>query len=471
MLDDDIVVSAENLGKFYRIWRDPSARLKAPLVNSFSKLLSFGKGEKTGESRDDGSTRVYNKTRYYQDFRALRGVDLSLKKGQSVGIIGRNGSGKSTLLQMIAGTLTPSEGKVETRGRLAALLELGAGFNDEFTGRENVYMNASILGLTKSEIDDRFDDIAAFANIGDFIEQPIKTYSSGMRVRLAFAVQAEVDPDILIVDEALAVGDIRFTQKCIRRMQDLIANDTTLLFVSHDLSSIVNFCKEVIWIHDGEIRDIGDPRRVCVEYSNFMHYGELTKGKTASITKPQTEESSSTEAAAVRQIHPSLPENLNWICLRDMPHDGLGGAKFLEAALYCPAHPSNNSLFAGGENIEVYLFVEAHRTMDSPIFCCDIYDSKGSLMYGVNSCFIDSECHPMEAGKSYVYKFATRLQKLRNGDYFILFGLSNGTYEAHQHEYGVAEALTFEVKSRQLSQRHHMISFDEGFIEQIELGE
>jgi lipopolysaccharide transport system ATP-binding protein len=469
MLDDDIVVSAKNLGKSYRIWRDPSARLKAPLVNSFSKMIAFGRSSQK-QPEETERARIYNKTRYYQDFRALRGVDLSLKKGESVGIIGRNGSGKSTLLQMIAGTLTPSEGSVETKGRLAALLELGAGFNDEFTGRENVYMNASILGLTKSEIDDRFESIAAFANIGDFIDQPIKTYSSGMRVRLAFAVQAEVDPDILIVDEALAVGDLRFTQKCIRRMKDLIANDTTLLFVSHDLASIVNFCKEVIWIHDGEIRDIGDPRRVCVEYSNFMHYGELTKGKSVNATKSENS-GSKKDPERSQRIHPSLPENLNWVCLRDMPHDGQGGAKFLEAALHCPAHPENNSLFTGGENIEVYLLVEAINEIDAPILCCDIYDSKGSLMYGVNSCFIESQRPPMNPGKTYVYKFSTDLHRLRNGDYFILFGLSNGCYDAHVHEYGVAEALTFEVKSRRLSQRHHMMSFDDGFIEQLEIEE
>ena len=465
MSDEEIAISVKNLGKSYRIWKDPSARLKAPLVNGLKRLIPGNKRSGGEDEVAPVAGRIYNKTKFFYDFCALKGVDLTLKRGESIGIIGRNGSGKSTLLQLIAGTLTPSEGEVQTNGRIAALLELGAGFNDEFTGRENVYLNGTILGLSKAEIDKRFESIAEFANIGEFIDQPIKTYSSGMRVRLAFAVQAEVDPDILIVDEALAVGDIRFTMKCIRRMKELIEeHNTTLLFVSHDLSSIVNFCKEVIWIHDGEVIRRGDPRTVTVEYSNYMHYGEFNRGKAGGLQSSEEEDESVYDIVATAESM-DLPEKLKWMDLTDMVHDGNGDAEFLKAALYCSAHPENNTFFEGGESIEIYLLLRANETLASPIVCCDIYDMKGNLIYGVNSCFVECESKPLEGGKHYIFRFQTELRHLRNGNYVVLFGLSNGTYLEHTHIYGVPEALTFEVKSLSLSQRHHMVSFKGGNIE------
>jgi lipopolysaccharide transport system ATP-binding protein len=473
MLDESTVVSARNLGKSYRIWRDPSARLKAPLLEGIGKLLHRKQLTMQDFQGESMAGRVYNKTKYYHDFCAVKGVDLTLKRGDSIGIIGRNGSGKSTLLQLIAGTLTPSEGEVETKGRIAALLELGAGFNDEFTGRENVYLNGAILGLSKAEIDERFDRIAEFANIGEFIDQPIKTYSSGMRVRLAFAVQAEVDPDILIVDEALAVGDIRFTMKCIRRMKQLIEeNNTTLLFVSHDLSSIVNFCKEVIWVHDGQIIRRGDPRTVTVEYSNFMHYGEFVKNTNGvelmEASEPEPPEGAKTQQEVHTRVEAKglqLPSGLNWVDLKGMVHDGNGDVEFRMAALYCENHPENNSLFRGGEMIDVYLLVQANKVVESPIICCDFYDMKGNLIYGVNSCFVHGQLPRLEAERSYVFQFRTELKPMRNGNYVVLFGFSNGTYAEHTHLYGVPEALTFEVKSDRLSQRHHIVSFEGGSID------
>ena len=293
-----------------------------------------------------------------------------------------------------------------------------------------------------------------------------------MRVRLAFAVQAEVDPDILIVDEALAVGDIRFTMKCIRRMKELIEErNTTLLFVSHDLSSIVNFCKEVIWIHDGEIIRRGDPRTVTVEYSNFMHYGEFVRSaKTGELINPSASDvSQENEEALYEKVAEAadldLPELLKWVDLGDMVHDGNGDARFLKAALYCKDHPENNTLFKGGENIEVYLLLKAIKSLSSPIICCDIYDMKGNLIYGVNSCFVQGSMPELDAGNHYIFRFATELKHLRNGNYVILFGLANGTYVEHTHIFGIPEALTFEVKSENLSQRHHVVSFNGGAID------
>ena len=229
----DIAISVQNLSKCYQIYENPRDRLKQFVMPRMHRIA----GNKPKQ--------------YFSEFWALKDVSFEIKKGETVGIIGRNGSGKSTLLQMICGTLNPTSGSVQTNGRIAALLELGSGFNPEFTGRENVYLNAAVLGLTEEEVDARFDDIAAFADIGQFIEQPVKTYSSGMLVRLAFAVQSTVDPDILIVDEALAVGDERFQRKCFARLEDLKNNGSSILFVSHSPQSIIELCDKTLFLDFG----------------------------------------------------------------------------------------------------------------------------------------------------------------------------------------------------------------------------
>lgn len=212
-----------------------------------------------------------NKQQYYREFWALKNVSFEIKKGETVGIIGRNGSGKSTLLQIICGTLYPTSGSIQTNGRVAALLELGTGFNPEFTGRENVHMNASVLGLSNQEIDARFDAIADFADIGNFIEQPVKTYSSGMIVRLAFSVAINVDPDILVIDEALSVGDEFFQRKCFSKIETLKNKGVTILFVSHSGSTIVELCNHAILMDDGERLLTGVPKQVVGRYQRLLY--------------------------------------------------------------------------------------------------------------------------------------------------------------------------------------------------------
>lgn len=243
MSSENNIIRVHGLGKCYEIYNRPQDRLKQSIVPRIRALA--------------GLAPKY----YYREFWALRNVSFEVGRGETVGIIGRNGSGKSTLLQIICGTLTPSTGFVETRGRVAALLELGAGFNPEFTGRENVYMNATVLGLTKEEIDARFDDISAFADIGEFIEQPVKQYSSGMYARLAFAVAINVDPDILVVDEALAVGDEPFQRKCFARINKIKNDGATILFVSHSGGTIINLCDRAILLNRGERLFTGLPKR------------------------------------------------------------------------------------------------------------------------------------------------------------------------------------------------------------------
>ena len=234
------MIRIRNLGKCYQIYRKPQDRLK--------QLLWRGHRQ------------------FYQQFWALRDISFEVKRGETIGVIGRNGSGKSTLLQLIAGTLAPTTGDVEVRGRIAALLELGSGFNPEFTGRENAMLNGAVLGLSREQMERRFDDIVSFARIGDFIDRPVKTYSSGMVLRLAFSVSVNVDPDVLIVDEALAVGDAAFQFKCIERLDCLTKSGTTLLFVSHDMSLVKSFCQRVIYLQDGRERASGAPEEMAELY-------------------------------------------------------------------------------------------------------------------------------------------------------------------------------------------------------------
>lgn len=236
-------IEVNGLSKCYQIYDKPSDRLRQMLVK--------------------------NRRQYYKEFWALKDVSFKIKKGETVGIIGRNGAGKSTLLQMLCGTLYPTEGEIKTNGRLAALLELGAGFNPEFTGRENVFLSAALHGLSDSEIQKRFESIAEFADIGEFIDQAVRSYSTGMFVRLAFAVQVHLDPDVFVIDEALAVGDQRFVQKCYRKLEELKSRGTSLLFVSHDTTAIKMLSDRAIWIHDGSLRKIGDASSVVDAYRNW----------------------------------------------------------------------------------------------------------------------------------------------------------------------------------------------------------
>ena len=245
----------DNVSKRYEIYERPEDRLKQSVMPRLQKLIP---------------TRLRWRTAYFKEFWALRDVSFSVERGEVLGILGRNGAGKSTLLQIIAGTSTPTAGSTAVHGKVAALLELGSGFAGDFTGRENVRMNASLLGLSPGEIDERFDDIAAFADIGEFIDQPVKTYSSGMMLRLAFAVQTAVDPEVLIVDEALAVGDARFQKKCFARLEQLQKAGTTILLVTHDSGTIVQCCTRAMILDNGQVFASGEPQSITREYHKLL---------------------------------------------------------------------------------------------------------------------------------------------------------------------------------------------------------
>ncbi|GAB3394576.1 ABC transporter ATP-binding protein [Azotobacter armeniacus] len=286
----DVAIKVESLSKCFHIYDKPRDRLL--------QMLSGG-------SR-----------KFFREFWALRDVSFSIQKGETVGIVGRNGSGKSTLLQIICGTLTPTSGQVQTRGRIAALLELGSGFNPEFSGRENVYMNAAVLGLSKEETDARFAEIEAFAEIGDFIDQPVKTYSSGMMVRLAFAVAINVDPQILIVDEALSVGDELFQRKCFARIETIKASGATILFVSHAGSTVIELCNRAILMDNGDKLAEGLPKSIIGKYQKLLYApADKVEAIRAAVSGDNHKESlsaespaSTLETVAQKQVTPGVDE-------------------------------------------------------------------------------------------------------------------------------------------------------------------
>ncbi len=284
----DVVIRTKGLSKRFSIYHSPLERLKHVVMPS--------------------------RTRGFDEFPALTDIDLTIRRGETCAIVGRNGSGKSTLLQILCGTLRATEGVIEVNGRIAALLELGAGFNTEFTGRENVYMNGAVLGLTRAQIDERFAAIEAFAEIGDFMDQPVKTYSSGMYVRLAFSVAIHVDPQILIVDEALAVGDSRFQAKCLNRIKAMQAEGVTILFVSHDVGAVRSLCERALWLDKGRVRMLGDAFSVTAQYNQYLFESDddgapvpaiaPDVAHTAPAESPQASDASTDAQTAMRKLQP-----------------------------------------------------------------------------------------------------------------------------------------------------------------------
>jgi ABC-type polysaccharide/polyol phosphate transport system ATPase subunit len=288
--DSDVVVAVRNVGKMYRLYDHPQDRLKEQLFWRFGK-------------------------HYGREFWALRNISFEVHRGETVGIVGRNGSGKSTLLQIIAQTLTPTTGEIYVAGRVAALLELGSGFNPEFTGRENVFLNGSILGIAPEDMEERYEDIVAFADIGEFINQPVKIYSSGMIMRLAFAVQAHVSADVLIVDETLSVGDNFFQHKCMRRIKELVDQGLTLLFVSHSSDTVKRFCARGLWLESGQQRYFGDAGVAVEKYLAFMRMLNTNLGTAAREadmeTEPSAERLDASNATIDSEVIPNVAREID----------------------------------------------------------------------------------------------------------------------------------------------------------------
>ena len=396
MCSDNVAISVKNISKHYEIYERSHDRLKQFILPKVRRVLGRTPGQ------------------YYRSFTALNDVSFEILKGETVGIIGRNGSGKSTLLQMICGTLNPSSGDISTSGRIAALLELGSGFNPEFTGRENVYLNAAVLGLERKEVDRQFDDIAQFAEIGQFMDQPIKTYSSGMVVRLAFAVQAHLRPDILIVDEALAVGDIFFQQKCIRYMREKLESCTKLL-VTHDMQAIYNFCSRVIVLNKGTVVFNGDVKTGIETFMKINHGEPDVMFKTEVSDPALSYDAQSLKNSPERKI---------------VPLDSMGGkqtAKFesFSTTLNGVAVVSDSMTVFPGDVLLIEVDIVAVEAIDEAIIGYLIVDRNGMYVCGDNSLSIDhgfSINVPGKVSASISFKWPA----IANGTYTLTLGLGRG---------------------------------------------
>lgn len=373
----DVVISVDRLSKFYHMYGRPEDRLKQALVPRLQRLLGRGP------------------THYARVFWALRDVSFQVTRGETLGIIGRNGSGKSTLLQMLCGTLTPAEGHVEVQGRVAALLELGSGFNPEFTGRENVFLNGAVLGLTEAEVAARYDEILTFAGIGEFIDQPVKTYSSGMVVRLAFAVSVCVRPDVLVVDEALAVGDMAFQQQCLQRLADLRDAGTTIVLVTHDIMLTRNYCSRVVYLERGQVKAIGDPETV----------GEMYLKDTLTVVQPAAEAGTAVEWKDEGGERLRFGSSLGAIV----------GSRLTSSRGTAPA-------VAHGETLTLELEARVAREVLGPELVAQLRDVRGYVLYGLATAPADLRVEPDGDGQRVRAVFQMEAA-LGPGEYAFSLGL------------------------------------------------
>lgn len=410
-------IRIQNLSKCFPIFGSPRARLKQMLLPSLAKVL-----------------RLPQK-RYYEEFWALKEVSFQVAQGETVGIIGRNGSGKSTLLQIICGTLDYTTGIVETKGRIGALLELGSSFNPEFTGLENIYLNAALLGLNNEETKMRLPDIVDFADIGRFIHQPVKTYSSGMLVRLAFAVQAQISPDILIVDEALAVGDAKFQSKCFERLKQLKKEGTSILLVTHSSEQIVTHCNKAVLLDNGSAIQIGHPRDVVNTYLDLL-FGKKN-GK-------HCEQHTGLEKTPVDLNNTQLTKGLNSEydvfatrpCYNKYEYRwGDGSATILDYCMEADGQAITGGVTCG-QTIKLAVSVLFNKLLVAPIFGVTIKNKEGVTVYGVNSeSLAYSHFRQTGSGGQCVSIINSFVCRLAPGDYFISLGIATRqTDTANPHD-------------------------------------
>lgn len=416
-----VVISANNLGKAYHIFKKPADRLKQMLF----------RGRRT----------------FYEEYWALQNVSFEIRRGESIGIVGRNGAGKSTLLQMICGTLQPNAGALNVQGRVAALLELGAGFNPEFTGSENVYLAATVLGLTTKQINERYESILEFAAIGDFIKQPVKLYSSGMYARLAFAVAAHVDADILIIDEILAVGDAAFTQKCMRYINNFRKRGT-LLFVSHDTSSVVSMCDRAFWLDAGSLREVGIAKDVCHNYiASISSEGENSNafkigGSRKSRIEPKQLDDYRKKVLK-ESIHRNEVQVFNFD--PDAPWYGLRHAS-IENVWLEDAEGNRPVVLEGGEEVLLKAQSIAHKQLVQPIVGFFVKNKLGQYLFGDNS-YLSYCTEPLtySEGDRFVASFRFQMPYLPAGDYSVLVAIAEGTQAEHEQHHWIDDALFFTV--------------------------
>lgn len=380
----ELAIEVKNIKKEYRLYDRPSLRVK--------EALSI-----TGK-------------KYHKVFSALKDISFQVEKGEMLGIIGKNGAGKSTLLKIITGVLTPTSGEIKINGKVSALLELGAGFNPEYTGIENIYLNGSMIGFTKQEMDMKLDDILTFADIGDFVYQPVKTYSSGMFARLAFAVAINVEPDILIVDEALSVGDVFFQAKCYKKLEDLKNSGKTILFVTHDMGSVIKYCNRAILINDGVIAAQGNPDEIVDLYKKVL-VGQFGND---SDDDQQSEE--------IQGVQPVEGETWKAYMLIN-PNCQIYGdkrAEIVDFGIFDENEAINNTVRKMRE-FTIKMKVHFYETITNPIFAFSIKDTKGTEITGTNTIIEKTETGIVKAGEEIIIEFK-QIMRLQGGQYLVHLG-------------------------------------------------
>jgi len=383
----DTVISVKNVSKKFKLYNSPKDRLKEAFHPRRKK--------------------------YHQDFWALRDISFDVPKGTTMGIIGQNGCGKSTLLQIICGILRASSGHVKTNGRISALLELGAGFNPDFTGRQNVYMSGALKGFTKKEMDERFDDIVSFANIGDFIEQPVKTYSSGMYVRLAFACAVNVDPDILVIDEALAVGDDMFKRRCYRKLEDFKEQGKTILFVSHSLGTITSICDRAVLLDKGKIVQIGKPKDVVNTYSKFLAEREDAYAKRVVAEKNKKKKQEDERIQKPREASASEYRF------------GTGEAELVDVKIV-NKKSGPVTILEFGENYIVKAKAFFKKDMEEPVIGFMVKTLSGLEIFGTSTLISDRSIGPVKAGTVVEAEFEYKMH-LNPGSYSLTSSIAEFT--------------------------------------------
>ncbi|EPM3638217.1 TPA: ABC transporter ATP-binding protein [Enterobacter roggenkampii] len=420
MSSDNYAIEVKNISKCYQVYNKPVQRLKQIL---------FGKQKEHTE-------RVQRVN--YDEFWALQDINFVLPRGETLGVVGKNGSGKSTLLQIIAGTLTPTSGSVTINGRVAALLELGAGFNNEFTGRENVYLNASLLGLSKEQVDNKLDDILAFADIGHFIDSAVRSYSSGMLVRLAFAIQAQLDPEILIVDEALAVGDAKFQAKCFNRLKKLKENGTSILFVSHATEQIVTHCDRAILLNDGLLLAQDRPKVVVNQYLDLL-FGKNSKAKQAekNVVENNSNISLSDNSPNVNwEDNQGYEKRLNY-----NPSEYRWGDKCAEITDFILAQGKETYpvILNNNQNISFKFRIKFFQEIVRPIFGFAVKTKDGVTIYNTNTELQSIIIADITKSGQELNINVLMPQQLYQGDYFISVGIAscdaNGEVIPHDRRY------------------------------------
>ncbi len=392
-------IEVNNVTKVYKLYKDPVDRLKEA-IHPFHK-------------------------QYSTPFFALRNVSFQVKKGETVGIIGTNGSGKSTILKIITGVIQPSEGTVNVNGKVSALLELGAGFDMDYSGVENIYMNGAILGFSKNEMDQKKDEILDFADIGDFVFQPVKTYSSGMLVRLAFALAINVEPEILIIDEALAVGDAFFQAKCFNKLEAIKVAGTTILFVSHDIMSVKKLCSRAVWLDRGIVREVGEAGEVCEKYLSMQIEEQNRKKKK--LVEQLILDNTVTENAV------QAKEKCSFKKIDIDKTAGESGTKAGEILSFYIKDDQNNdvAVLETGRTYYFGLLAKFYEDIDNVLFGFEMENTKGSKLFSVNN-FMTNEVLPhVSAGELYEVFFEIKLPRICATEYLVSPSLAAGSQENH----------------------------------------